>query len=118
MFLTVDEAAVELGVTPGTVREWAKKGRIPARRFGRLWRFDKNEINDAGKVEACPSIAIQSPLIGGYASRSAVEKFAKRQGQKTARLPKNLNTSCAKGTGVKLALVSSTTVGKKRENGG
>jgi len=118
MFLTVDEAAIELGVTPGTVREWAKKGRIPARRFGRLWRFDKNEINDAGKVEACPSIAIQNPLIGGYASRSAVEKFAKRQEQKIASKPKNSSTSSATGTGVKLALVSSTTVGKKRDSAG
>lgn len=117
MFLTVEQAAIQLGVSPCTVREWAKAGKIPARRFGRLWRFDENEIKGAGKVD-CPSTVIPSPLIGGYASRSAVERFVKRQGQKTAHKPKNTSTSLESDTGVRLSLVSNITPGKRRATDG
>ena len=42
--LTVDEVADFLRVKPSTVYEWAKTGKIPARRVGRLWRFSREEI--------------------------------------------------------------------------
>jgi excisionase family DNA binding protein len=117
MFMTVEEAAHALGVSPCTVREWAKAGKIPARRFGRLWRFDENEIQGAGKVE-CRYTDTPSPLIGGSASRLAVERFASRQAQKTERTPKSSSKGSVKSTGARLSLVSSTTHGKKRANVG
>lgn len=116
--LTPEEAAAVLKLTPATVRAWAKAGRIPARRFGRLWRFDENEIKNAGKADTCPSIDTPNPLIGGYASRSAVEKFASRQARKSAPTPRNSNTNCGLATGVRLTLVRSITPGKKRGSGG
>ena len=42
--LTVDEVADFLRVKPSTVYEWAKNGKIPARKVGRLWRFSREEI--------------------------------------------------------------------------
>lgn len=44
MILTPEQAADLLQVSPDTVREWARLGKIPARRFGRLWRFDAEEL--------------------------------------------------------------------------
>jgi excisionase family DNA binding protein len=117
--LTVEEAAAELKVTPATVREWANAGKIPARHIGRLWRFDENEIKNAGKVNAaCPSTAIPSPHIGGYASRSAVEKFVSRQAHSTEKPPKNSNTSSVIVTGVKFGSEKRTTRGARRKTDG
>jgi len=42
--LTVDKVADFLRVRPSTVYEWAKDGRIPASKVGRLWRFSREEI--------------------------------------------------------------------------
>lgn len=42
--MTAEEVAEYLRVRLSTVYEWAKKGKIPAARVGRLWRFQREEI--------------------------------------------------------------------------
>jgi PTS system nitrogen regulatory IIA component len=42
--LTTDEAAEFLSLTPYTVREYAKKGLLPARKVGKSWRFVKADL--------------------------------------------------------------------------
>jgi excisionase family DNA binding protein len=42
--LTTDEAAEFLSLTPYTIREYAKKGIIPARKVGKSWRFIKADL--------------------------------------------------------------------------
>ena len=42
--IAVDEVAEYLRVKVTTVYEWAKEGKIPAAKVGRLWRFDREEI--------------------------------------------------------------------------
>ena len=42
--LTVDEVAAFLRVKPATVYEWAKDGKIPASKIGRLWRFRRDDV--------------------------------------------------------------------------
>jgi excisionase family DNA binding protein len=42
--MTADEVADLLHVAPSTVRVWARGGSIPSRRFGRLRRFIRPEI--------------------------------------------------------------------------
>lgn len=116
--LTVEEAAVVLKVTPATVRELAREGKIPARRIGRLWRFDESELNQAGKVSECPSTATPRALIGGFASRSLVEKFASQRGQRTAKQRKNTNTASVIDIGERRDSMSSTAPGSQRRNGG
>lgn len=37
--LTPEEAAAVLKVTPRTIYEWLKKGRIPGRKIGKVWRI-------------------------------------------------------------------------------
>ena len=39
-YLTADEAAAYLGVSAQTIRIWARTGKLPAQRYGKLWRFD------------------------------------------------------------------------------
>jgi len=41
--ITVEEVAKYLRVKRSTVYEWAKEGKIPAVKVGRLWRFDREE---------------------------------------------------------------------------
>lgn len=117
MLLTVEQAAEELNVSVCTIREWAREGKIPARRFGRLWRFDKDELT-AGKKTECPSTAIRNPHIGGYASRSAVEKFVSRQGQKTAKPPRSTNISSENATGDSSSSGKIIELGQRRKTDG
>lgn len=42
--MTVEEVAKYLRVRPSTIYEWAKEGKIPAAKVGRLWRFHEEEI--------------------------------------------------------------------------
>ncbi len=39
--LFIDEAAALLGVHPVTLRRLASEGRVPARKVGREWRFNR-----------------------------------------------------------------------------
>jgi excisionase family DNA binding protein len=42
--LTTNEAAEFLSLTPYTLREYAKKGVVPARKLGKSWRFVKADL--------------------------------------------------------------------------
>jgi excisionase family DNA binding protein len=39
--LNVEETAILLGVSPWTVRELARQGRLPGRKVGKEWRFSR-----------------------------------------------------------------------------
>jgi len=41
-----DEAAVFLGCTPGTLRVWVSKRRVPFVRVGRLVRFRRKDLEE------------------------------------------------------------------------
>lgn len=43
--MTVEEVAEYLRVKVPTVYEWAKEGKIPAAKVGRLWRFERDDID-------------------------------------------------------------------------
>jgi len=43
--MTAEEVAGYLRVKLATVYEWAKNGRMPAAKVGRLWRFHREEID-------------------------------------------------------------------------
>lgn len=42
--LTTNEAAEFLSLTPYTLREYAKKGVVPARKMGKSWRFIRADL--------------------------------------------------------------------------
>lgn len=49
-WLSVEEIAAHLGVSKDTIYAWIAKKRMPAHRVGRLWKFQKSEIDDWVKV--------------------------------------------------------------------
>lgn len=38
-WLTPEEVSDILQVSPKTIREWCRCGKLPARKFGKLWRI-------------------------------------------------------------------------------
>ena len=44
-WLSVEEIAVHLGIKKDTVYKWVAANKIPAHKVGRLWKFDKTEID-------------------------------------------------------------------------
>lgn len=42
--MTVGALAERWTIKPGTLREWARRGKIPSRKFGRLLVFDVDEL--------------------------------------------------------------------------
>jgi excisionase family DNA binding protein len=44
--MTITELAEYLRLHVTTVRKYAAQGKIPASRVGRIWRFDKNAIDE------------------------------------------------------------------------
>ncbi len=47
-WIGIDEAAIYLGISPVTLRDWIKKqdsNGIPAHKIGKLWKFKKVELD-------------------------------------------------------------------------
>ena len=62
-WIGIEDAASYMGVTKETIRNWIKKTDIPAHKIGKLWKFQKNELekwiksgksamnNDSGRMQ-------------------------------------------------------------------
>jgi PTS system nitrogen regulatory IIA component len=50
--LTAKEVAKFLKLTEVTIYKYAKEGKIPARRIGSRWRFDKDKIDELLRGES------------------------------------------------------------------
>lgn len=49
-WLSVDEIGKHLGIKRDTVYRWITEKNMPAHRMGRLWKFQKNEVNEWVKI--------------------------------------------------------------------
>lgn len=45
-WLSVEEIAEHLGISKETIYRWLEKGKIPAHRVGKLWKFRPSEVDD------------------------------------------------------------------------
>lgn len=45
-WLSMSEICKHLGVSNDTVYKWIDKHEMPAHRLGRLWKFQKNEVDE------------------------------------------------------------------------
>ena len=60
-YLSVADAAKYLGLSPKTIYSWAERGMIPAYKVGRVWRFDRAELDDFVKHKRTASV-LYNPL--------------------------------------------------------
>ena len=45
-WIDINEASEYLGVKPGTIRDWIRKGKgIPAQKIGKQWKFKCSELD-------------------------------------------------------------------------
>ena len=44
-YISIEEAALYLGVKASTVRTWIKVKEMPAHKVGKLWKLKKSEID-------------------------------------------------------------------------
>lgn len=59
-WLSVDEIAAHLGIKRETVYTWINKKDMPCHKVGRLWKFNKDEVNEwvrSGKAGQKPGDA-------------------------------------------------------------
>ena len=45
-WIGIEQAAQYLDVNKDTIRNWIKKGSIPAHKVGKLWKFKKTELDE------------------------------------------------------------------------
>jgi len=59
-WLSVEEIADHLGIKRDTIYKWISRKGMPAHKVGRLWKFQKDEIDRwvraglAGDIRSCP----------------------------------------------------------------
>jgi excisionase family DNA binding protein len=81
VYLTPSEAATILKISADTIRDYAKRGILPARKIGKHWRFLESDILP------CSTSDQKSPApTGGSVSRSRV----RRSDSQVARIARNV----------------------------
>lgn len=50
-FMSVDEVAEFFDITPATVREWCRVGRLPAARPGRDWKILRENVHKLAQAD-------------------------------------------------------------------
>lgn len=45
-YISLEEAAIFLGIKPVTLRGWIKKGKVPSHKIGKLWKFKCSELDE------------------------------------------------------------------------
>jgi len=95
IWLTVDELAAVLKVSPKSIRRAYRKGEIPVDRFCRFVRFDLERVKEALKAKGhWPSVVESKSKRGqrsatGGASRRRAQRPSPRLGKTGASIARN-----------------------------
>lgn len=63
-WIGIEQVARYIGVNKDTIRNWIKKGSIPAHKVGKLWKFKKSVIDEWIVSGKSSSEQINNKLIG------------------------------------------------------
>ena len=63
-FLTVEDAAQRLAVTPYTLREWLKAGHVRGAKIGRQWRVPESALIELAQGNNAPGTAMPTTATG------------------------------------------------------
>ena len=81
VLLAPEEAAARISVSPRSIREWLRKGKIKGVKAGRLWRIRETELErflglDSHKKEeqADPFLTVIGCLSGSSLSSAEIEE--------------------------------------------
>jgi excisionase family DNA binding protein len=80
---SVQEISIHLGIAEDTIYRWIERGRLPAHRIGRLWKFKPAEVDDwvrdGRTVEAPAAPSPRGPRAPRAAARArTVHRSAER----------------------------------------
>jgi len=76
IILTLEQAAEMLQLSPRTVQRMVSKGKMPGRRIGGQWRFDREQLREwvrGAAVEPEKEMLTQAELIAREARRIGVD---------------------------------------------
>jgi excisionase family DNA binding protein len=70
-WLSVDEIADHLGIKRDTVYRWISERQMPGHKIGRLWKFNKKEVDQWVKSGGGPAITslVQEEVANGGTTR-------------------------------------------------
>ncbi len=63
-WLSIDEITAHLGVSAVTIYRWLERGKVPAHRVGKLWKFKASEVDEW--VKCGQAAEKQPPAQGGH----------------------------------------------------
>jgi excisionase family DNA binding protein len=113
--LTPAQAALILGVSKGTVIEWAKAGLIPHAKIRRTYRFSEGALRDlltrqvAEERRPCLSTSAKAPRTGGPTSVLSVNLDVDSQLTQLIERRRNASTtSTRRNSGLQNRLATST----------
>jgi excisionase family DNA binding protein len=71
-YFSLKQAACYLGLSPKTIYVWAEGNKIPAYKVGRVWRFDRAELDSfVHQGSACYNFD-QSRSAAGFGQKGGI----------------------------------------------
>ena len=71
-WMTTDEIAVQMGVSPSTVRRWLKTKRLRGRRIGRRWLVPRQEQIELTPQEAAALLRVAPDTVRRWLAEGKV----------------------------------------------
>lgn len=101
-FLTAEQVAVRLGITPRRVQAMAQSGRLPASRFGRSLMIKESDLAlVAGRKRGRPPKAEGEDAKQAAAAQADVEQAKNQKASKAAALAEKATKRKAQKAGEK-----------------
>src|SRR6185369_16256602 len=98
-FITAEDVALPLGLTPRCIRKWAAKGDIPgAYRLNGAWRFDPIKVRNWVRQQEQKGhkwVSTSAVTFGGFASNSGAKKSASLLEQRLNPRPRTTRSADA-----------------------